>query len=166
MREAAIIQGAFPDSGKAERALRQLRGAGFEAAQIELLSSTPLHELAPHLSLKPSRARAIAILGGAIGAFLGYVLAAWTARAWPLETGAMPIVAPFTVGIIIFETTALVAIICTATAFLLGGRLLRSSGHLVGTSVLSSYPDGTIVIAVRCRTIEQAEVAGQILQQV
>ena len=44
--------------------------------------------------------------------------------------------------------------------------LLRSKGHLVDTSVLKEHPDGSIVIAVLCRTAGQRTEAAKILLQV
>ena len=164
MSEVSIIQATFVSSAEAERALRALRDRGFEPAQIEVLSSTPQHELTSYLHLRPSRAPRIALLGGIVGAMLGYLLAAWTARVWSLPTGGMPIVAPFTVGIIVFETTALIAILSTAVTLLYEGRLVRFSGHWVDTSVLERHPDGTIVIAVRCPNADQTNLATEVLQ--
>ncbi|MBI4470603.1 MAG: DUF3341 domain-containing protein [Acidobacteria bacterium] len=159
-----VLLGAFDDANMAGHALRELTSAGFSPEQVDLISSTPQHQLAPYLRRPPSRAYGIAMLAGVIGGFLGYGLGATTAEAYPLITGGMPIVAPFSVGIIVFETIAMMAIVATAGTLLIGGRLVVSSGHLVDTSVLKDYPDGTIVVAARFGNAEQKSAAAKILQ--
>jgi Ni/Fe-hydrogenase subunit HybB-like protein len=74
-----------------------------------------------------SRIGMFAILGGVIGAVVGVLLTTWTSKRVNLVTGGMPIVSPWAFGIIVFELTALGAIICAVGRMIIEARLARRS---------------------------------------
>lgn len=61
----------------------------------------------------------LAVLGGVVGGTSGFLLAAYTQKAYPLITGGMPIVAPWPTGIITYELTMLGAVIATVITLLI-----------------------------------------------
>ena len=100
-------------------ALRELEHAGVPKSSITIISSEPLH-------LEPAAAKTripiFGILGGLLGAGFAILLTVWTSRRVGLVTGGMPIVSPWAFGIIVFELTALGAILMTL------GRMVIESG--------------------------------------
>jgi hypothetical protein len=94
-----------------------------------------------------SRLGASAIVGGLIGGIGGILLTYGVSMHVNIVTGGMPIVSAWPFGIIVFEMTALGAILGTL------GRMIYESG-LGRPGALDVYDpavsDGKIVIAVRC----------------
>ena len=128
---------------EAVAALDKLKLEGVPSSSITVMSSEPLH-LETSASPK-TRITGFAIAGGLIGAALAILLTIWTSRQVGLVTGGMPIVSPWAFGIIVFELTALGAILVTL------GRMVFEAG-LARRGALRDYDDavsqGKIVIAV------------------
>ena len=82
--------------------------------------------------------------GAATGMVGGCALATITALNYPLVKGGMPIVAPWTVGIITYETTMLGAVLATLAGLLVELRLPSFSNRPYDPSVV----DGGVVVAV------------------
>ncbi len=74
-----------------------------------------------------SRIGLFAIMGGVIGAISGVLLTTWTSERVNLVTGGMPTVTPWAFGIIVFELTALGAILCAVGRMIIEARLARRS---------------------------------------
>jgi hypothetical protein len=69
------------------------------------------------------------IAGGIGGGLAGWLLALFTAKAYPIITGHMPLVAAPTSGIVVYEGIALGAVLATTFCVLLeGGLLSRKRG--------------------------------------
>lgn len=123
MPRAAAIYGLFTDPASADRALRDLQEAGISRDKIVVMSSEPFDEYsfsqAEHATVMPW----LSVLGGVIGGASGFVLAAYTQKAYPLITGGMPILAPWPTGIITYELTMLGAVITTVVTLLITTRL-------------------------------------------
>lgn len=117
----------YPDADSAQRAVDALRSAsserGFDAYRIVVVSSEPLegYDFADERSKTPMFG--LAALGGVVGGGFGYWLTSFTQKAYPLPTGGMPIVAPWTNGIVIYELTMFGAILFTLLTLLLSARL-------------------------------------------
>jgi hypothetical protein len=94
-----------------------------------------------------SRIGIFAIAGGVVGAGLALLLTIVTSREIGLIVGDMPIIAPWPFGIIVFEMTALGAILSTLLRMIIEARLVRRSP-------LGAYSRevalGRIVLAVDC----------------
>ena len=73
-------------------------------------------------------------------------LATITALNYPLVKGGMPIVAPWTVGLIAYETTMLGAVLATLVGLLVECRLPNFKNLPYDPSVV----DGGVVLAVSC----------------
>jgi hypothetical protein len=127
-----VLYGLYADPETAQVAVDALNAATsalkFDPQQILIVSGEP-HEgydfADSHLTSLPYR---WAVLGGAIGALSGYLLATLTQKAYPIVTGGMPIKPPWTNGIIIYELTMLGAILMTLVVLLRGARLPNFKG--------------------------------------
>jgi hypothetical protein len=128
---------------EAVAAIRQLKREGVPASSITVMSSEPLHLEAS--ASKQSRIPGFAIAGGFAGAVAAILLTVITSRRVDLITGGMPIVTPWAFGIIVFELTALGAILATLGRMIYEARLIRPR---LSAEHEDSVADGRIVIAV------------------
>ena len=80
---------------------------------MEVMTSQPIHGEPFLPEKKPTKLRTWAMCGAALGLVGGFSLATFTALNYPLVKGGMPIVAPWTVGLITYETTMLGAVLAT-----------------------------------------------------
>jgi hypothetical protein len=117
---------ALPDEASLRAAIERLEQASLPARVVEVRSSVPLPEdLAELARPRRSRAHVWGISGGIAGGIAGWLLALFTAEAYPIVTGHMPIVAAPTSGIVVYEGIALGAVLATTFCVLLEGGLLR-----------------------------------------
>ena len=117
---------AVPDEGSLRAAIERLHQAALPARVVEVQSSVPLSEdLAELAPTRRSRAHVWGISGGVAGGVAGWLLALFTAKAYPIVTGHMPIVAAPTSGIVVYEGIALGAVLATTFCVLREGGLLR-----------------------------------------
>ena len=135
----------FNEPKEARGAIRRLLHDGIDPDAMEVMSSQPHHE--PFLpDKKPTKLRTWAISGAAIGLLAGSSLATVTAMNYPLIKGGMPIVSPWTVGLIAYETTMLGAVLATLVGLLVELRLPNFKSLPYDPSVA----DGGVVLAVSC----------------
>jgi len=120
------VTAVLGDERLLREALERLAREAPPCRVVEMRSSVPLPEdladLVPH---RRSRAPLWGIAGGAGGGALGCLLAVFTATAYPIVTGHMPIVAGPPVGIVVYEGIALGAVLMTTLCVVLEGRLAR-----------------------------------------
>ncbi len=119
----APIHAVYSDRQAVERAVSSLREAGVDPRDIVVLSSEPLEEYAWGRPGRPTRMGWFAALGGLLGGMSGYLLTSFTQQAYPLLTGAMPLVTGWTNGIIIYELTMLGIILATLLTLLVSAGL-------------------------------------------
>ncbi len=136
----------FDTRYEAVEALHELQRQGVPDSAITVMSSEPLH--LETLALPKTRIGGFAIIGGLLGAAFAIVLTVWTSRRVGLVTGGMPIVSWWAFGIIIFELTALGAILVTLGRMIVEARLLRRP-PVIGQD--EAIANGKIVIAVQQR---------------
>ncbi len=123
-----ISYGLFANGASSQRAFEALGRAGIRKEDIIVLSPEPYEA---HAFFQQDRKSAMpwwAALGGLVGGVGGYLLAAFTQRAYPLPSGGMPIVTLWTDGIITYETTMLGAIVTTVLVLIWTARLGSYSG--------------------------------------
>ena len=132
----------FDTRHEAVEALHELQRQGVPDSAITVMSSEPLH--LETLALPKTRISGFAIIGGLLGAAFAIVLTVWTSRRVGLVTGGMPIVSWWAFGIIIFELTALGAILLTLGRMIMEARLARPSTPAADERV----SQGKIVISV------------------
>jgi hypothetical protein len=135
----------FAQPVDARAAIRRLIQSGIDPAQMEVMTSQPIHGEPFLPEKKPSKLRAWALCGAAIGMIGGCALASITALNYPLVKGGMPIVAPATVGLITYETTMLGAVLATLVGLLVELGLPNFNKLPYDESVV----DGGVVVAVK-----------------
>ena len=136
----------FNQPVEARAAIRRLLQAGIDPKSMDVMTSQPIHGEPFLPDQKPTKLRTWALGGAAIGLVGGFSLATFTALAYPLVKGGMPIVAPWTVSLIAYETTMLGAVLATLAGLLVELRLPSFSGRPYDPSVV----DGGVVVAVPC----------------
>src|SRR4051794_35247849 len=102
----------------ARGAIRRLIQMGVDPHVMEVMTSQPIHGEPFLPAAKPTRLRTWALCGAGAGMLGGAALATFTALAYPLVKGGMPIVAPWPVGLITYETTMLGAVLATLAGLL------------------------------------------------
>lgn len=142
------IYGLFSEPNSARRAVTALRAESsrlrIKAHAIVIMSSEPLQEEAFGWEEERTPMPWLALLGGIVGAGLGYALAAFTQRTYPLPTGGMPIVAMWPTGIVVYELTMLGAILATIVTFLVAAGLPNYRKRLYDPEVTN----GKILVGV------------------
>ena len=144
----------FAEHTQARAAVRRLMQDGIAPGAMEAMSSQPIHgePIVPQQS--GTKLRTWAICGAGIGMIGGLGLATITALNYPLIKGGMPIVAPWTVGLITYETTMLGAVLATLVGLLVELRLPNFKNLPYDPSVV----DGGVVLAVACPGGSRASV--------
>lgn len=144
----------FSQPTEARQAIRRLIQSGIEPDAMEVMTSQPIHGEPFIPNMKPTKLRTWALAGAAIGLLGGFGLATITAVNYPLVKGGMPIVAPWTVGLITYETTMLGAVLATLVGMLVELRLPNFRNLPYDPSVV----DGGVVLAVSCPEDSRASV--------
>src|ERR1044072_5614211 len=103
---------------------------------MEVIASQPIHGEPFLPEKKPTKLRTWALAGAAAGMLGGFLLATVTALNYPIVKGGMPIVAPWTVGIIAYEATMLGAVLATLAGLLVELRLPSFSQRPYDPSVV------------------------------
>jgi len=136
----------FTQPAEARAAIRRLMQSGVAPESMEVMTCQPIHG-EPFLPEKNgTKLRTWALCGAATGMVGGCALASFTALAYPLVKGGMPIVAPWTVGLITYETTMLGAVLATLAGLLVELRLPNFNKLPYDESVV----DGGVLLAVKC----------------
>jgi hypothetical protein len=136
----------FNQPAEARAAIRRLLQSGIEPQSMEVMTSQPIHGEPFLPETKPTKLSTWALCGAGIGLVGGFSLATMTALNYPLVKGGMPIVAPWTVGLITYETTMLGAVLATLVGLLVELGLPNFKNLPYDPSVV----DGGVVVAVSC----------------
>jgi hypothetical protein len=144
----------FDQHTQARLAVRRLIQNGIDPQTMEVMSSQPIHGEPIVPEQKPTRLRRWALTGAGIGLLAGGSLATLTALNYPLVKGGMPIVAPWTVGLITYETTMLGAVLATLLGLLVELGLPNFKNLPYDPSVV----DGGVLLAVACPESARASV--------
>ncbi len=144
MSQTCLVK--FSQPNDARMAIRRLIQAGIGPESMDVMTSQPIHGEPFIPDMKPTKLRTWAICGAALGLVGGLSLASVTALNYPLVKGGMPIVAPWTVGLITYETTMLGAVLATLVGLLVELRLPNFKNLPYDPSVV----DGGVVLAVAC----------------
>jgi len=129
MPAAMPVLGVFAHVDTATRAIRELRGKGFE--RIATYSPVPLEEFEEALTgygLPLSPVRLFTLVGGLTGTVTGFWLTIWSSVKWGLVVGGKPVASIPPYVIIAFEMTILLGGLCTLLALLVLSRLPRVKG--------------------------------------
>jgi Alternative complex III, ActD subunit len=158
---AETVFAVFDTPDEAVAAAGRLRRQGVPGSAITLMSSEPIHvEGIESAGGSKSRIALFAIAGGILGGASAILLTVTTSRSVDLVTGGMAIVSPWPFGIIVFELTALGAILCTLARMIYEAGLARRGAALYYDGVVA---DGKVALAVNCADDAQKELAGTAL---
>jgi hypothetical protein len=135
----------FSQHVDARAAIRRLIQSGIDPESMEVMTSQPIHGDPFLPEKKPTKLRTWALTGAALGMAGGFALSTITALNYPLVKGGMPIVAPWTVGLITYETTMLGAVLATLAGLLIELGLPNFRKLPYDESVV----DGGVVVAVK-----------------
>ena len=152
MPQICLVKFAQPEDARA--AVRHLLQSGIDPGLMEVMTAHPIHGDPILPDGKPTRLRTWALSGAAVGIIAGFSLATLTALAYPIPKGGMPIVAPWTVGIVTYETMMLGAVLATLAGLLIELRLPNFKALPYDPTVV----DGGVLLAVECRDQSKAAV--------
>src|SRR5215467_6663801 len=117
------MYGLFDEPAGAQRAFNALQRVGVRQNDITVISSEPFEAFEfSHRDHSMILFR-LAGIGGVIGFIAAVLLTTGTEKAWPINTGGMPIVAWWPNLIVIFEVTMLFAILTTVISLLATAKL-------------------------------------------
>jgi hypothetical protein len=133
------IYGLYREPDAAQQAVNRLHALGVPDRDITVISNQPYEEFAFSKRDKSTWMFWIAGAGGALGLAFGIWLTAASQRAWPLPTGGMPTLAPWTTLVVLFELTMLFAILATVMTMLVTARLPRRRPRLYDPQVSDGY---------------------------
>ena len=136
----------FDRAATVRAAIRQLMALGINPDCLEVISSQPHHDQPFLPEKKKTHLGKFAVAGALLGGMAGFLLATLTALAYPIVKGGMPIVAPWPVGIVTYETTMLGAMLSTLLGLLLELKL----PNLKHLPYDKSIADGGVLLVVRC----------------
>jgi len=121
----AAIYGLFPDPESAVRGMHALNRAGISPKRIIVMSEEPFDGYSFSEMDGATPMPWIAVIGGAVGGTLGFLLARLTQEAYPypLITGGMPLLAAWPTGIVTYELTMLGAVLATIVTLLISTKL-------------------------------------------
>ncbi|MEW6208842.1 MAG: quinol:electron acceptor oxidoreductase subunit ActD [Acidobacteriota bacterium] len=151
--------GAFEKANEAMMAMNRLRSEGFARDDITMMSGEPL-PLDEDEEKDKSLIWLFSIAGGVAGGAGAALLTSLASKQMNLVTGGMPIVAPWAFGIIVFEMTALGAIVATLARMVYEARLMR---RRTGIERDEAVAEGKIVVAVACADETRAREAERVL---
>jgi hypothetical protein len=117
------VYGLFTTPELAQQAVDGLQAAGVAERDITIQSSEPLEEYEFGSRDRDTLMPWLAVLGAVIGMAIGYYLTSITQRAWPMNTGGMPIVTNWSNLIIIFELTMLGAVFASVITLLVSAKI-------------------------------------------
>jgi molybdopterin-containing oxidoreductase family membrane subunit len=119
--------GLFDSESKTAAAIRELRDSAFAIERVH--TPIPSHVIADALALPKSKVGWFTLVGGIIGFFSGFALAAFTATRWDLIVSGKPVVALVPFFIVGFEFTILFAVFGNVLGLISQARLPRFKLH-------------------------------------
>lgn len=143
MTHTCLAKFEKPDAARA--AVQRLIDEGLDPSSMDVMTSQPIHGEGFLRETKPTQLHLWALGGGALGFLAGGSLSTITALNYPLVKGGMPLVSPWTAGLITYETTMLGVVVATLVGLLAELRLPK-----LDRPYDPSVVDGGVVLAVAC----------------
>ena len=163
------VLGLYTDESSAADALDNLRDAGFEDGEYDVLTGTPYPEGTFGESEPKHHLYRWPLIGAVCGFTIALILTAGTQLAYPVITGGKPILSIPPMAIIIYEGSMLGAIIFTIIGIIFESRLPRlfmgaysekiTEGH-IGVSVTTD--EGRTAVAEEA--LKKAGMDGEIIR--
>lgn len=157
---AERISAVFDTADDALAAVTLLQREGLASSSITVMSSEPLHAEFDFSAGSKTRIGGFAIAGGLVGGVGAWLLTAMTSSRVEIVTGGMPIITPWAFGIIVFEMTALGAILSSFGRMIYEARLARSGA---GAGYDPRVSEGKVLLSVEYSDPEVGEVAKRVL---
>jgi molybdopterin-containing oxidoreductase family membrane subunit len=117
------VMGLFDSEVKTAAAIRELRTSSFTIERVH--APIPSHLVADALALPKSKVGWFTLIGGIVGFFSGFALAAFTATRWNLIVSGKPVIALVPFFIVGFEFTILFAVFGNVLGIISQARLPR-----------------------------------------
>ena len=146
------VIGEFREKPELTAAIRALRAAGADVADLDVFSEEPV-ELPRGVLDRPSRMSLASVLGAIAFGFLATAFIYWAQHNYPVVTGGMPLFSFWATGVITYEMTMLGAIVVTFAWFLWESGLARR--RTPGAPVPTVDP-GSICLRLRCEGAQSA----------
>jgi len=102
------VMGLFADENQAISAIRAIKDSPWPLRRVH--SPVPSHKISDALKLEKSKVGYFTLVGGIIGFFAGFLLAAVTAAQWNIVVSGKPVIALIPFFIVGFEFTILFAV--------------------------------------------------------
>ena len=115
------VLGSFKAEGEAALAIEALKNSSWEVDRVH--TPFPSHRISGVLNGKRSRVGYFTLMGGIVGFFTGFALAAYTAVQWNIIVSGKPVVAWIPFLIVGFEFTILFAVFGNVVGLLTQARL-------------------------------------------
>jgi len=148
------IMGVFSSQRSAADAIDRLRETSWTIERVH--SPIPSHEIEHALEPPTSKVGWFTLVGGIIGFFVGFLLAAFTATRWSLIVSGKPVVALVPFFIVGFEFTILFAVFGNVLGLISQARLPRFDSRPLYDERFSGDHFGVLA---RCRTDEQEQLS-------
>ena len=152
--DTVSIMGVFASQRSAADAIDRLRETSWTIERVH--SPIPSHDIEHALEPPKSRVGWYTLVGGIIGFFTGFLLAAFTATRWSLIVSGKPVVALVPFFIVGFEFTILFAVFGNVLGLISQARLPRFEKQPLYDERFSGDHFG---ILARCRVEERDELA-------
>jgi hypothetical protein len=133
------LLGLFEDPQNVADAMGELKGAGFDAQDLDIYSGSPFPEGSFGEHEAPHRLFMFPLVGALIGFSIGLLWTAGTQISYPLITGAKPILSIPPMTIIMYENTMLGAILFTVLGVLFESRLPKRDLGLYDDRITEGY---------------------------
>ncbi|MEX2153775.1 MAG: DUF3341 domain-containing protein [Gemmatimonadaceae bacterium] len=150
------IIAAFTEIDSAVEAIEELRRNRFN--DITVYTPTPRHEFEHALEPPPSPVRIFTLIGGLCGATIGYWIAIWASRYWPLVVGNKPTASWVPYTVFGFEMMVMVGSLATVFALFALSRIPRLTMTVGYDPRFSGSDFGVWVATSPDRAKEAAEI--------
>ena len=121
-KDTKYLSAYYPDEIELLEGIEYLKREGIKI--LDVLTPFPVHGLDKVLGYRRSWIPRVGFIGGAIGAFCGFIFQAWVfTRAYPLNIGGKPFLAVPSFIPVTFECTVLFAAFAMVFAFLFRSKL-------------------------------------------
>lgn len=144
MNPGSALYTLCSDPAAAQRTVDALLSVGVKTENITVISSEPFDGFAFARHEKATLMPWLTVLGAILGGAGGFLLVSQTQMSYPIVTGGMAIVTPWSDGIITYELTMLGAILTTLLILILTAPLLRWKQEPYDRQVA----DGKILVGV------------------
>ncbi|TWB12435.1 quinol:cytochrome c oxidoreductase membrane protein [Nitrospirillum amazonense] len=124
------VMAEFDDPERLVQAVKRAREAGFR--HLDAYTPFPVTELTEALDIRDNRVPWLTLMGGIVGAAVGFGMQVWTNLDYPIPIGGRPLVAIPATMLITFELTVLGAVLSAIIGMLVLNRLPRLHHPLFG----------------------------------